>query len=151
MQLADIGTEYLRDHKKHRELLTLKLYIMNIKKEDLPVVMEAPDSILRNQGGFGGMAIAYNELPKGTDFRPLLNGLNNDSCHCPHWGYIVEGAIRIFYDDQTEEVSRAGDVYYWPAGHTGIVEEDVKFLEFSPQKEFKEVMEHIGKKMSGSA
>ena len=97
------------------------------------------------------MAIAYNELPKGTDFRPLLNGLNNDSCHCPHWGYIVEGAIRIFYDDKTEEVSRAGDVYYWPAGHTGIVEEDVKFLEFSPQVEFKEVMDHIGKKMSASS
>ena len=130
--------------------LTLKPLIMNIKKENLRVVMEAPDTVLRNQGGFGGMAIAYNELPKGTDFRPLLNGLSNDSCHCPHWGYIVEGAIRIFYDDNTEEVSRAGDVYYWPAGHTGIVEEDIKFIEFSPQEEFKQVMDHIGKKMSAS-
>ena len=60
----------------------------------------------------------------------------------------MEGAIRIFYSDKTEEVSRKGDVYYWPAGHTGIVEEDVKFIEFSPQNEFKEVMDHIGKKMA---
>ena len=121
---------------------------MKIKKEDLSVAMEGPGTILRNQGGFGGMAIAYNELPKGTDFRPLLNGLSNDSCHCPHWGYIMEGSIRIFYDDQTEELCKAGEVYFWPAGHTGIVEEDIKFLEFSPQNEFKEVMDHIGKKMS---
>lgn len=123
---------------------------MNIKKENIPVVMEGPGTTLRNQSGFGGMAFAYNELPKGTDFRPLLNGLDNDSCHCPHWGYIVEGSIRIFYDDNTEELCKAGDVYYWPAGHTGIVEEDIKFIELSPQAEFKEVMEHIGKKMSES-
>lgn len=121
---------------------------MKINKEDLSVIMQTPDTILRNQSGFGGMAIAFNELPKGTDFRPLLNGLKDDSCHCPHWGYIVEGAIRIIYSDKTEEVSRKGDVYYWPKGHTGIVEEDVKFIEFSPQKEFKEVMDHIGKKMA---
>ena len=59
---------------------------MKINKEDLSVIMETPDSILRNQSGFGGMAIAFNELPKGTDFRPLLNGIQNDECHCPHWG-----------------------------------------------------------------
>jgi len=121
---------------------------MKINKKDLPVIMETPDTVLRNKGGFGGLAIAFNELPKGTDFRPLLNGLDNNSCHCAHWGYIFEGSIRLFYDDKSEELCSAGDVYYWPAGHTGIVEEDVKFIEFSPQNEFKEVMEHIGKKMA---
>ncbi len=121
---------------------------MKINKKDLPVIMKTPDSVLRNMSGLGGLAIAFNELPKGTDFRPLLNGLDNNSCHCAHWGYIFEGAIRIFYDDKSEELCTAGDVYYWPAGHTGIVEEDVKFIEFSPQNEFKEVMDHIGKKMA---
>jgi hypothetical protein len=76
-----------------------------------------------------------------------LKGLDNDSCHCPHWGYVIEGAIKLIYDDGTEEVSRAGDVYYWQAGHTAIVEEDIKFVEFSPQKEFEEVMSHVTKKM----
>ena len=123
---------------------------MKINKKDLPIIMQTPDSILRNMSGLGGMAIAFNELPKGTDFTPLLNGLENNSCHCAHWGYIVEGAIRIIYDDKSEEVSRKGDVFYWPAGHTGIIEEDAKFIEFSPQKEFKEVMDHISKKMSES-
>ncbi len=121
---------------------------MKVNKEDIPVVMQSPDSILRNITGFGGMTVAFNELPKGTDFTPFLKGLRNDSCYCPHWGYVVEGAIRIVYDDKTEEVVKAGDVFYWPSGHTAIVEEDVKLIDFSPEKEFNEVMEHIGKKMA---
>lgn len=121
---------------------------MKINKEEMEVVMEAPDTIFRNATGYGGMTIAFNEMPKGTDFTPLLQGLENDSCHCPHWGYIVEGAIRLIYDDKSEEVCKKGDVFYWPAGHTAIVEEDLKFIDFSPEKEFSEVMEHIGKKMA---
>ena len=121
---------------------------MKIKKEDLPVIMEAPDSILRNMSGLGGMAIAYNELPKGTDFTPLLKGLNNDSCHCPHWGYVLEGAMKVIYDDGNEEVISKGDVYYLPAGHTAIVQDDIKLVDFNPAHEFEEVMSHVGKKMA---
>ena len=121
---------------------------MKTKKEDIPVVMQTPDSIIRTQTGFGGMTIAFNEFPKGTDFSPLLQGLKNDSCHCPHWGYVVEGSLRMKYDDGKEEVLSTGDVFYMPPGHTGIVEEDLKFIDFSPEKEMGEVMEHIGKKMA---
>jgi len=121
---------------------------MKINKEDIPIVMQTPDSTMRNITGYGGMTIAYNEIPKGTDFTPLLQGLGNNSCHCPHWGYIVEGVIRLIYDDKSEEVVKTGDVFYWPAGHTAIVEEDLKLIDFSPEKEFGEVMEHIGKKMA---
>jgi len=39
--------------------------------------------------GYGGLTVGYNELPAGTDFKPLLQGLENDSCHCPHWGYMI--------------------------------------------------------------
>lgn len=121
---------------------------MKIKKEDIEVKMEAPDTVLRSQTGFGGMAVAFNELPAGTDFTPLLKGLANDSCHCPHWGYILEGALKIIYDDGKEERIQAGEVFYFPPGHTGMVEENVKFVEFSPEKEFLEVMDHLGKMMS---
>jgi uncharacterized cupin superfamily protein len=121
---------------------------MKIKKEDIPVAMQAPGIIMRRLSGYGGMTVAFNEVPAGTDFSPLLQGLNNDSCHCPHWGYVVEGALWIRYDDGKEEVLNAGDVFYLPAGHTGRVEKDLKFLEFSPEKEFKEVMDHIEGKMA---
>ncbi len=110
--------------------------------------MQAPGTIMRRLPGYGGMTVAFNEVPAGTDFSPLLQGLKNDSCHCPHWGYVVEGALRVKYDDGKEEVLNAGDVFYLPAGHTALVERDLKFLEFSPEKEFKEVMDHIGKRIA---
>jgi hypothetical protein len=121
---------------------------MKIQKEDIPVTMQAPGTTMRGLPGYGGMTVAFNEIPAGTDFTPLLEGLKNNSCHCPHWGYVVEGVIRVKYDNGTEETLRAGDVFYLPPGHTAIVEEDLKFLDFSPEKELKEVMDHINNKMA---
>jgi len=121
---------------------------MKINKEDIPVTMEGPGTIMRAKSGLGGMTVGYNQLPKGTDFTPLLKGLANDSCHCPHWGYIFKGAIRIIYNDGSEDLTKAGDIFYWEPGHTAIVEEDVLLMDFSPEKELNEVMEHIGKKMA---
>lgn len=121
---------------------------MKMNKKDIPTTMQAPDTTMRAQADFGGMTVCFNELAKGTDFTPLLQGLDHDSCHCPHWGYIEEGAILIKYDDGSEEVLRAGDVFYLPSGHTAIVQEAIKFIEFSPTKEYTEVITHVGKKVA---
>lgn len=121
---------------------------MKIKKEKIPVTMEAPGTTMRGLPGFGGMTVAFNEIPAGTDFSPLLQGLENNSCHCPHWGYVVEGDLLVKYDNGTEETLSAGDVFYLPPGHTAIVGKDLKFLDFSPEKELNEVMSHIAKKMA---
>lgn len=121
---------------------------MKLKKENIPVIMEGPGSIMRRQSGFGDMDVVYHELPKGTDFTPLLKGLANDSCHCPHWGYIFQGSFRFIYDDGREEVFEEGDVFYAPAGHSAIVDADLKFIDFSPTKEHNEVLAHVGKVMA---
>jgi hypothetical protein len=34
--------------------------------------------------------------------------------------------------DGTEETVREGQIYHWPAGHTGVSEEGVVFLEVGP-------------------
>lgn len=120
---------------------------MKINKDQIPVTMESPGTIMRAQSGFGGMTVGYNQLPAGTDFTPLLKGLTNDSCHCPHWGYILEGSIRIIYNNGSEDLTQAGDVFYWEPGHTAIVEEDVVLIDFSPEKELNKVMTHVAKKM----
>lgn len=120
---------------------------MKIRKEDIPVTMEGPGTLMRSQSGYGGMTIAFSQMPAGTDFTPLLKGLHNDSCHCPHWGYIFKGAIKLIYDGGTEEITRAGEMFYWPAGHTAIVEEDLILMDFSPDKEMGEVLTHITNKM----
>ena len=121
---------------------------MKISKETIPVKMEAPGTVMRSLPGYGGMTVAFNEMPAGTDIGPLLEGLEHNSCQCPHWGYVVEGAILIKNDDGTEEKLDAGDVFYLPPGHTAIVEKDLKMIDFSPEEELKIVMDHIEKKMA---
>jgi hypothetical protein len=121
---------------------------MKMKKEDIPVTMQGPGTTMRGLSGYGGMTVAFNEIPAGTDFSPLLQGLKNDSCQCPHWGYIVEGEMMVNYTDGSAETLSTGDVFYLPPGHTARVEKDLKFLDFSPEKELKEVMDHIARKMA---
>jgi hypothetical protein len=121
---------------------------MHELKEHLPVKMEAPGMKIRELGGWGDMVVTYNEFPGGTDFTPMLEGLPNDKCHCPHWGYVVKGAINIRYADGTEEMVRAGEVFYMPPGHTAWIEEDTAWIDFSPEKEYEEVMAHVTSKMS---
>ena len=106
---------------------------MHQRTHDLPVMMEAPGTTVRN-ANLGGMAVGYIELPAGADFTPLFKGLPDDACQCPHWGYVTKGAVHVKYTDGTAEVTGAGAVFYWPAGHTAWVEEDTAFIDFSRKK-----------------
>jgi hypothetical protein len=98
--------------------------------------------------GWGGMAVAVNSLPAGTDLGPLLVGLKNNSCQVPHWGYIVKGSMRLKYDTGEELLLKAGDLFYMAPGHIGKVEEDLKLFDFSPEEEFKIVVSHLEKKVA---
>ena len=120
---------------------------MKLKKEDIPVINEAGGNIMRVLNDFGDFAVSYHEFAKGTDFTPILKGLPDDMCPCPHYGYIFEGAFRFVYADGTEETYETGDVYYAPAPHTAVVEEDTKLLDFSPQHEHDQLMAHVAKVM----
>jgi hypothetical protein len=99
--------------------------------------------------GWGDMAVAVNELPKGTDLSPLLDGLKDNLCQVPHWGYIIKGALRVKYADGNEIVLKTGDLFYMPPGHTGMVTEDLKLMDFSPAAEMKGLVKHIEKKLAG--
>lgn len=117
----------------------------HVAKEKLAV---DPRTSMRNQHGLGGMAVGYVELPAGVDFSPMFVGLPQDMCPSPHWGYVLEGAVQIKYPGGKEETVKAGEVFYWPAPHTGKVDKGVKFIDFSPSMEFTQVMDHFAKKMA---
>jgi hypothetical protein len=89
------------------------------------------------------MAVAYAELPAGTDLGPLLKGLPADVCGCPHWGYLLSGRITVGYSDGSAEEIVAGQVFYLPSGHTAKIEEDAAFVEFSPESDYVPVLEHV--------
>jgi len=49
-----------------------------------------------------------------------------------------------------EETIKAGDMFYFPAGHNGYSDEEVVWLEFSPEKDLRRVMEHIAKQQQAT-
>ena len=57
---------------------------------------------------WGDQLVRHIDLPPGTDFTPLLQGLPGDRCDCPHWGYVFTGSIHLRYADGTEEVTKRG-------------------------------------------
>ncbi len=113
---------------------------MRATKNDLPVLLENGPATIRaiDWGGFRSLLVS---LPAGMDITPLLAGLPGQRCHCPHWGYILKGQMRVIYDYDEPETLKEGDLWYLPSGHTVIVDEDVEFVEFSPPKEYDEVLE----------
>src|SRR5262245_32864817 len=115
---------------------------------DLPALMDNPGAVLRATP-WGGMNCTYAAFPAGTDLAPMLRGLPDDLCPCPHWGYILNGALRVRYADDREEVLRTGDLFYLPPGHTAVFEEDTAFVEFSPEREHGEVLAHVGRQAQG--
>ena len=129
---------------------------MNQDKQDVPVRVDTPDAVARQQMGFGD-ASGYGELSgeyftlaAGTDIAPLLEGLENDLCQCPHWGYVLEGTLTASYSDGREEMTRTGELFYWPPGHTVRADDDSEIIMFSPQDEHAAVIEHMLGKISES-
>lgn len=116
---------------------------------DMPIELQA-DGIETRGWESGELLARYIQLPPGVDFTPLFKGLPGDLCQSAHWGYILEGSIRVRYADGTEELNRAGDVYYWRAGHTGWTEDGVTFLEWSPTADIQPVLEHIAAQMAAA-
>ena len=115
---------------------------MRIAKEDIPVRIDGDVT------GYGKMGAEYFSFGAGTDITELLHGLEDDSCQSPHWGYVVKGAITALYTGGGEERSSAGDLFYWPPGHSVRAEEDTDIVMFSPQEEHGAVIDHIRRKVA---
>jgi hypothetical protein len=113
----------------------------------LPTRLEAGGVCIQAQD-WSGLNVARIRFPRGANATPLLEGLPNDLCQCPHWGTVLSGSIHVRYADGSEEIVRAGDVYYWPPGHTVWVDEDYEAVEFSPSEPMCRVIDHLKSKLS---
>lgn len=122
---------------------------MRIAKSDIPVRVDAPGAVARQQRDFGdatdygAIGGEHFSMAAGTDLAPLLKGLDGDACQAPHWGYIIKGELTVSYTDGSEERASAGDLVYWPPGHSVRVGEDAELVLFSPQHEHSQVFAHI--------
>ena len=125
---------------------------MHVAKDQIPVKISAPGAVARQLPDFGiadgTIGAEYFTLDAGTDLAPLLAGLDGDSCHSPHWGYVITGDVIVTYRDGTSEACTTGDLFHWPPGHSVRIERDAELILFSPQVEHTAVMNHILNKLA---
>lgn len=126
---------------------------MHIAKDDIPVKIDVPGATARqledfgDAAGYGKIGGEYFSLGEGTDIAPLLQGLEGDLCQSPHWGYIIEGRLTVTFQDGHNEHPSAGDLFYWPPGHTVRADEKTEMILFSPEHEHTHVINHIKGKL----
>jgi hypothetical protein len=96
------------------------------------------------------MEVGFTVAPK-VDCAPLYHGLPGAVCQCPHYGYVFKGVLRASYPgtDRPDEVARAGEVYFIPAGHTLAYDEDSEVLELNPAFALQQLMDHIDRMLGG--
>jgi hypothetical protein len=93
-----------------------------------------------------GWTIDFVSFSADIDATPLMHGLPDDRCPCPHWGYVKKGRVTYRFADH-DEVCEAGDAFYLPPGHIPIVEAGTEIVQFSPTEEIREVAEVMGANM----
>ena len=113
-----------------------------IAREEAQILMEGDGVELRTHEIGGEMTVAFIRLPAGFDLGPLLVGLPDDLCQCPHWGYMLKGRVGLRTKDG-EELYEAGQAFYWSPGHAPRVLDDCEYVELSPTSGLNELIDHI--------
>ena len=125
-----------------------------VAKSDVPVM---------RMGGYKGQwvewadhALAFEVVPKG--FPPggdkAFDGLPENLCQCPHWGYLLKGKAQLTLADGRQFIINEGDLYYAPPGHQIYALEDFENIEFNPAEAARKTMEAFGSniaRMGGGA
>ncbi|MDX6400073.1 MAG: hypothetical protein QOF27_679 [Gaiellaceae bacterium] len=94
-----------------------------------------------------GYTVSFVTFRQDIDATPLLKGLPDDQCQCPHWGYIVKGKATFRYADR-DEVFETGDAFYTPPGHVPVKHErGTEMVPFSPADELRETAAAMTKNM----
>jgi hypothetical protein len=124
-----------------------------LRRAQVPV--SRPEELPENGGGrwphtgfrgqrWGDLFVGFTRAPV-VDCAPLYAGLPGAVCCCPHYGYVLEGVMRCVYPgtDTPDEVARAGELYYFPAGHTIAYDEPSVVIEWNPASALELLMDHI--------
>jgi hypothetical protein len=103
--------------------------------------------VVERSGELGGYTVNFLTFRQDIDQTPLLKGMPNDRCQCPHWGYVTKGRLTFRFADH-DEVFEAGDAFYAPPGHIGVGNDpNTEYLQFSPSDALREVSAVITRNM----
>lgn len=95
----------------------------------------------------GNFSVGFETYTADADMAPLFEGLPDNRCQCPHWGYVIKGRLTFTFTDGHEETYETGDAYYAPPGHTPRLYAGSEVVEFSPSNEFAETVAVVEKNM----
>jgi hypothetical protein len=98
-------------------------------------------------GALEGYAVGFEHFREDARTDGLFDGLPDDRCQCPHWGYVFSGSITFRWADH-EEVYEAGDAYYAPPGHLTTIAAGTEAVEFAPAEEHARSMETLGRNLA---
>jgi hypothetical protein len=87
----------------------------------------------------GGYTVGFETYTADADAAPLFQGLPDDRCQCPHWGYVLSGRVDFKFADR-DETYEAGDAYFAPPGHTPVFFAGTEIVEFSPSDGLEETV-----------
>jgi hypothetical protein len=119
------------------------------------VQLEMPGAVIRQRTDFGDVrgfdtiSGEYFTLSAGVDTTSLFQGLADDLCQCPHWGFVLRGQLTTTDASGARETVHANDLFYWPPGHNVKVDADAEIIMFSPQREHSLVIKHMIGKVKG--
>ena len=97
-----------------------------------------------------GYTVNFVTIRQDFDLAPMLAGLPDGMCHCPHWGVMTKGRMTVRYVDH-EEVIEAGDAFYMAPGHTPAADAGTEFIQFSPTDLLAETEAAIARGMQDAA
>ena len=86
----------------------------------------------------GDLSVNFLTFKVDIDGAPLLKGLPDDRCSCPHWGYVTKGKVTLHFADH-DETYVEGDAFSVPAGHTPEVAGGTEYVQFSPADELHKI------------
>jgi hypothetical protein len=114
--------------------------------------MEAEDygPVVDRHADVDGYTVNITSFKQDIDATPMLKGLPDDRCHCPHWGYVIKGRLTFRFADH-EEVFEAGDAFYLPPGHIPIATAGTEYVQFSPSVPLAEVSSTIVRNMQAQS
>jgi hypothetical protein len=103
--------------------------------------------VVDRSGEVEGYTVNFVSFREDIDATPLLKGLPDDRCQCPHWGYVVSGAMTMRFPDR-EETYTMGDAFYVAPGHVPVKHEPgTEVVQFSPSAELRETEEAMMRNM----
>jgi hypothetical protein len=94
-----------------------------------------------------GYTVNFVSFGQDVDGTPLLKGLPDDRCPCPHWGYVLKGRVTFRFAEH-DEVFETGDAFYLPPGHIPVHEAGSEYVQFSPAEQLAEVAQQMQKNMT---